>query len=126
MGVTPQRREANRHLPADIATAASPRGRRVAIAGLEVISQSHGNLKETFRHTAGVVTGWIAGNIRDHIASRQPLVWFLALIAGFAVSAGAIVFREAIGWFQLFWLGDSSEAVASAARGWRRGGYSLA
>ncbi len=63
-----------------------------------------------------VITGWIEPNIRLWLETRQPQMWVLATVAGLAVSVAAILFRELIGFVQLFWLGDSSENVASAAR----------
>lgn len=63
-----------------------------------------------------IVVKWIEPNIRSYIGSRQPQIWILALLTGLTVSIAAIVFRETIGWVQLFWLGDSSERVHSIAR----------
>lgn len=57
----------------------------------------------------------IAPNAGDFVASRQPLLWLAALVTGIAVGIGAILFRLAIGAFQLPWLGTMSEAVASRA-----------
>lgn len=54
--------------------------------------------------------------MRLWLDSRQPHVWMLALVSGLAVSVAAIAFRELIGLFQLYWLNDTSEQVASAAR----------
>ena len=55
-------------------------------------------------------------NLRAFDASKQPKVWALALLIGICVSAAAIVFRESIAFFQLLWLRDASENIASAAR----------
>lgn len=59
---------------------------------------------------------WIAPNTRSFMASRQPQLWLASAIIGLLVSVAAILFREFIGFVQLFWLGDDSERVASAAR----------
>ena len=62
-----------------------------------------------------IVLAWIGPNLRAFLATRQPMIWMLALMVGVAVAAAAILFREAIGLVQLVWLGDRSEFVASAA-----------
>ena len=59
---------------------------------------------------------WIEPNIRVFLASRQPFIWFVALLVGLSVSLAAILFREGIGYVQYLWLQDASEHVASAAR----------
>ena len=63
-----------------------------------------------------ILKGWVGPNVLRWLETRQPQVWLLALLAGLSVSIAAILFRETIGFVQLFWLGDSSEDVASAAR----------
>lgn len=62
-----------------------------------------------------IVAGWVRPNLRLWLQTRQPQLWALALAAGLAVGAGAVVFRELIGLVQLLWLGDRSEKVATAA-----------
>jgi chloride channel protein, CIC family len=74
-------------------------------------------IPEIVKKLPEIVVGWIAPNLRHWHDSRQPHFWALALFAGIAVSIAAIVFRELIGLFQLFWLGDTSEHVATVARG---------
>ncbi len=59
---------------------------------------------------------WMVPNLKQFQATRQPVVWLLAALIGLATGAAAIVFRLAIGAFQLPWLGTMSEAVAKAAR----------
>ncbi|MEM7462977.1 MAG: chloride channel protein [Pseudomonadota bacterium] len=73
-------------------------------------------MPDFFSNQIKVITGWIEPNIRLWLETRQPQMWVLATVAGLAVSVAAILFRELIGFVQLFWLGDSSENVASAAR----------
>lgn len=63
----------------------------------------------------GIIIERYAPNVQGFLADRQPLVWLLALLIGLAVAYAAIVFRLAIGFFQLPWLMTSSERVASAA-----------
>jgi len=53
-------------------------------------------------------------NFNDFLAQRRPVVWLLALCIGAIVSWAAILFREAIGLFQLWWLGTTSEKVITA------------
>lgn len=62
-----------------------------------------------------LLVGRFAPNLRGFLGDRQPLVWVLALMIGVAVAYAAIVFRLAIGVFQLPWLMTMSERVASAA-----------
>jgi CIC family chloride channel protein len=64
----------------------------------------------------GLAADWVRPNLTSYLSSRQPLLWLLALGLGVTVGVAAIAFRESIGWFQLWWLGDTSEHVASAAR----------
>ncbi|WP_274424585.1 chloride channel protein [Chelativorans sp. YIM 93263] len=62
-----------------------------------------------------VLRSWFEPNLRAFLEARQPFVWFLALLLGFGVAVAAIIFRELIGLFQLFWLGTRSEQVYSTA-----------
>jgi CIC family chloride channel protein len=48
--------------------------------------------------------------------SRQPIVWLASPLIGLATGGAAILFRLAIGAFQLPWLHTMSESVAAAAR----------
>jgi CIC family chloride channel protein len=62
-----------------------------------------------------LLAGRFAPNVGGFLADRQPLVWLLALTLGIGVAGAAILFRIAIGVFQLPWLMTMSERVASAA-----------
>ena len=58
-------------------------------------------------------------SVRTLLATRQPLVWLLALIIG-AIGAYAILaFRWLIGTVQWLWLGNSSENVLSTVASFR-------
>ena len=59
---------------------------------------------------------WVLPNIRAFIEHRQPAIWALSLVIGLSVALAAIAFRLLIGVVQLYWLGDTSEQVLSAAR----------
>jgi len=59
---------------------------------------------------------WTVPNLKHFKETRQPVVWLLAPLIGLATGAAAILFRLAIGAFQLPWLGTMTEAVAKAAR----------
>jgi CIC family chloride channel protein len=60
---------------------------------------------------------WTVPNLKLFRETRQPIVWLLAPFIGLATGGAAILFRLAIGAFQLPWLHDMSESVAKAARG---------
>ena len=62
------------------------------------------------------LTRRIGPNLRIFWSTHQLKVWLAALAIGTTVSAAAILFRESIAFFQLAWLFDASENVASAAR----------
>lgn len=66
----------------------------------------------------GLVTvwHWVRPNMTYFLTTRQPLLWLLALLIGASVGGAAIAFRELIAAFQLIWLQDMSELVATAAR----------
>ncbi len=53
-------------------------------------------------------------NFKDFLLQKRHVVWVLSFLIGSLVSWAAILFREAIGLFQLPWLGTTSEQVASA------------
>ncbi|HSB58625.1 MAG TPA: chloride channel protein, partial [Methyloceanibacter sp.] len=59
---------------------------------------------------------WADLNLERFRKSHQPIVWLLAPLIGLATGAAAILFRLAIGVFQLPWLHTMSERVAAAAR----------
>ncbi len=56
----------------------------------------------------------IVTNTADFVAGRQPLVWLLAFGVGVVVALAAVMFRLAIGLFQLPWLRTMSENVVTA------------
>ncbi len=70
------------------------------------------------RHVSLLETAqrWTVPNLKHFYETRQPVVWLLAPLIGLATGAAAILFRLAIGVFQLPWLRTMSEAVAGAAR----------
>jgi len=63
-----------------------------------------------------LVLNWVTPNVELFNSSRQLRVWFASMVIGFAVSIAAIIFRELIGFVQLFWLQDRSENIITAAR----------
>ncbi|WP_026379536.1 chloride channel protein [Afifella pfennigii] len=72
-------------------------------------------MRATIKRLPSIVWKGIEPNLRYFLSSRQPLVWLLANIIGLCVGVAAILFRLAIGLFQLPWLGTMSERVATAA-----------
>lgn len=62
-----------------------------------------------------IVLGWIRPNWVSFIDSASPHMWVLSLIIGISVGVAAIIFREAIGFFQLFWLSSSNENTLTSA-----------
>lgn len=68
------------------------------------------------RRIPELLVNWIRPNLEQYMSTRQPMVWLLCLLIGFGVGVAAIIFRELIGFFQLFWLGTREEKVLSAAR----------
>lgn len=72
-------------------------------------------LARTLRSLPGLLRNWVTPNLRQFRESRQVTLWALALLVGAGVAVGAIMFREMIGFFQLFWLGSRSERVLTAA-----------
>ena len=82
------------------------------------IEESNGSIAtmpEIIRRLPKLIFGWVSPNLELFESSRQIRVWIAAMIIGFAVSIGAIVFRELIGFVQVFWLADRSENLISAA-----------
>ncbi len=73
-------------------------------------------MPEILNRLPSIIVRWVEPNLRQYWATRQPLLWVLALVIGLTVSVAIIIFREMIGYVQLIWLGDRSENVASAAR----------
>lgn len=72
-------------------------------------------MHELIRRLPPVLAAWFRPNVTQFLSSRQPVLWTSALLLGFAVAIAAILFRELIGFFQLFWLGTTSEQVLTAA-----------
>lgn len=62
-----------------------------------------------------VLADRVLPNLRAFFGERQLLVWALALIIGVGGAYLSILFRLAIGLFQLPWLGTTSESVYEAA-----------
>ncbi|EDQ33671.1 Chloride channel protein EriC [Hoeflea phototrophica DFL-43] len=71
---------------------------------------------DILRATPARIKQWVTPNIRAYLENRQPMIWALSLLIGLSVALAAIAFRWLIGVVQLYWLGDSSEQVFSAAR----------
>ncbi len=59
---------------------------------------------------------WTIPNLKHFQETRQTVVWLLAPLIGLAAGLVAILFRLAIGVFQLPWLQNMSENVVAAAR----------
>lgn len=70
---------------------------------------------QTIRQLPRLLTSWITPNLRIFVTTQQPTTWLLAVLIGAGVALAAILFRLAIGFFQLPWIGTMSERVASAA-----------
>lgn len=71
---------------------------------------------EILRATPARIRQWVTPNIRAFLENRQPLIWLLSLLIGLSVACAAIAFRLLIGVAQLYWLGDTTEHVLTAAR----------
>lgn len=80
------------------------------------------NRKKTFPALLYALPGlsamirWVQPNLIYFQTTRQPILWLMGLVAGAGVGVATIVFRELLGIFQLVWLQDMSELVATAAR----------
>ena len=74
-------------------------------------------MPDIIRRLPAIIYKWIEPNLEGFRQDRQLAVWMVAMIVGFAVSVGTIIFRELIGLVQLTWLLDRSENVVSAAAG---------
>jgi CIC family chloride channel protein len=72
-------------------------------------------IMENVKRIPAVVVSWVRPNIELFLSTGQPKIWALSLIIGVAVGIAAIIFREAIGFFQLFWIGTRTEHVVTAA-----------
>ena len=62
-----------------------------------------------------ILRQWIAPNLGGFLSAQMPLMWLLALTAGVASGAAAVLFRKLIGLVQLPWINSMSERVASLA-----------
>jgi chloride channel protein, CIC family len=71
--------------------------------------------KATKTRLLAFVSDRFTANVRDFFAERQPLVWVMALVIGVAAAYAAILFRLAIRFFQLPWLGTMDKATTAAA-----------
>ncbi|MEM8796614.1 MAG: chloride channel protein [Pseudomonadota bacterium] len=58
---------------------------------------------------------WVEPNLAYFMATRQPTLWVMGLIAGLLAGAATILFREGIAVIQYLWLAEMSEFVATAA-----------
>ena len=67
---------------------------------------------EILKRLPRIIIDWIAPNLRQHLETRQPMMWVLALVSGLVVACVAIVFRELIGLFQWIWTGTHRENLA--------------
>lgn len=63
-----------------------------------------------------VLVRWVRPNLRTFLGSGTPKIWLLSLVIGAMVAVAAIVFREAIGLVQYWWLGNTSEQTLTAAQ----------
>lgn len=70
---------------------------------------------QTILQLPKLLASWITPNLRIFLTTRQPTTWILAVVIGAGVAVAAILFRLAIGLFQLPWLGTMSELISSAA-----------
>lgn len=61
-----------------------------------------------------ILVNWISPNLQQHLQTRQPIVWALALAAGLLAACAAIIFRELINVFQYVWTGTLKEAMTPA------------
>ncbi len=73
-------------------------------------------LPDIIKQLPKLIYNWVMPNIELFDSSRQLRVWFASMVIGFVVSIVAIIFRELIGFIQLFWLQDRSENIITAAR----------
>ena len=73
-------------------------------------------LFDILRAMPGRIRSWVLPNIRAFIEHRQPVIWVLSLLIGLSVAWASIGFRQLIGIVQLYWLGDTTEQVLTAAR----------
>lgn len=71
---------------------------------------------ERLRLWGTVLTQWVRPNLRTFSETRVAKIWFLSLIIGMIVAIAAILFREAIGLIQYWWLRNTTERTLTAAQ----------
>lgn len=71
---------------------------------------------ERLKRTYTLLRQWVVPNLSAFASNRQPLVWVLGTIVGIGAALLAIAFREAIGFFQYLWSGESSEIFLASVR----------
>ena len=75
---------------------------------------------QRLRFWGQILWRWIQPNLRTFVETRTPKLWLLSLIIGAAVAVAAVMFREAIGLVQYWWLRNTTEQTLTAAQnvGW--------
>ncbi|MEM0898807.1 MAG: chloride channel protein [Pseudomonadota bacterium] len=68
------------------------------------------------RRLTNLIVNWVRPNVDTFMSSGAPRIWILSLSIGATVGIAAIIFREAIGLLQYWWLRNTSEDVLTAAR----------
>ncbi len=63
-----------------------------------------------------IKSNWIGPNFTYFLTTRQPALWLVGLLSGAIVGLTTVLFRELLSLFQIIWLLDMSEFVATAAR----------
>ncbi|MDZ7823205.1 MAG: chloride channel protein [Ahrensia sp.] len=63
-----------------------------------------------------IIRNWMRPNWMNFSDSGAAKVWMLCLIIGVAVGVAAILFRELIGFIQLFWLSSRNEYTLTSAQ----------
>ncbi|QBK31463.1 chloride channel protein [Roseitalea porphyridii] len=71
---------------------------------------------ERLRTWTEILVKWVRPNVRTFRDSGAPRLWLLSLIIGAMVAVAAIVFREAIGLVQYWWLRNNTEQTLTAAQ----------
>ena len=69
----------------------------------------------TPRRLGQMLVSWIKPNIETFMASGAPKMWVLSLMIGAGVGIVAILFREAIGLVQYWWLRNTNEDILTSA-----------
>lgn len=73
------------------------------------------HIPHTMRAIRDLAGQTMVPNLRALVASRQPLVWLLAVLVGIGVAYAILVFRSSIAVVQYLWLGTMVERVSSWA-----------